>query len=71
MLSDWPVDRPRTWNRQVNLTMADATLEALRTSVNRGRPWGDPAWVEDAARRLGLQFTLRNTGRPRKASVNE
>ena len=71
VLSDWPVDRPRNWQRRVNMTMSDASLESLRTSVNRGRPWGDPAWVEDAARRLGLQFTLRNTGRPRKARVNE
>ena len=70
-LSDWPVDRPRNWTRRVNVTMEDATIEAMRTSVNRGRPSGDSAWVDHTARRLGLLFTLRKPGRPSSPVKNQ
>ena len=35
-------------------------------SIARGRPFGHDGWIETAARRLNLQSTLRNRGRPRK-----
>lgn len=69
-LADWPVDRPRNWTADVNEPLARDDLQAVRTSVNRGRPLGDPVWVESTARRLGLEFTLRNPGRPRKRVDN-
>jgi putative transposase len=70
-LSDWPVARPRDWTAIVNEAMNEKTLEGLRTSVNRGRPWGDETWVRQTAQRLGLLFTLRNPGRPAKRRRNE
>jgi len=66
VLSDWPVDRPRGWAALVNEALPEATLEVMRTSVNRGRPWGEQDWVQKTARRLDLLFTLRNPGRPAK-----
>ena len=36
--------------------------------VNRGRPFGDPNWVTDTAKRLGLEWTIRPRGRPKKQS---
>src|SRR5208337_2130060 len=36
-----------------------AEVEALRCCVNRGRPFGDPNWVTDTAKQLGLQCTVR------------
>jgi len=71
VLSDWPVDRPRDWTAIVNEAMETEALEGLRTSVNRGRPWGEAAWVQRTAQRLGLAFTLRNPGRPAKRKQNE
>jgi putative transposase len=65
-LADWPVDRPSDWLEVANEPLAPPTLSALRTCVTRGRPWGDDAWVQRIAHRLGLLFTLRNPGRPRK-----
>jgi len=71
VLSDWPVDRPRNWGAAVNEAINEKDLDTLRTSVNRGRPWGGKAWVQRTAQRLDLTFTLRNPGRPRKARNNE
>ncbi|MBN1491190.1 MAG: transposase [Phycisphaerae bacterium] len=65
-LADWPVDRPRNWTAAVNEALEDKRLEPLRTSVNRGRPYGQAQWVQRTAKRLGLMFTLRNPGRPKK-----
>ena len=32
------------------------------------RPFGDPNWVTDTAKRLGLECTIRPRGRPKKQS---
>ena len=65
-LAGWPQDRPRGWPAHVNEAIERKELEAVRTCVNRGRPYGAPDWVAATAARLGLEFTLRNAGRPRK-----
>ena len=49
----------------VNRPQTEAELEAIRRSVTRGRPYGEGAWIEKCAERLGLDFTLRPRGRPR------
>ncbi len=46
-------------------------LEQLQTCVTRGRPCGEPEWVQRTAQRLDLMFTLRNVGRPRTKGRNE
>lgn len=66
ILSAWPLPRPVDWLQMVNQPQTEAELEALRCSVNRGRPLGDPSWVADVAKRLGLEWTLRSRGRPKK-----
>ena len=65
-LSDWPVERPSSWVRRVNDPQTEKELEALRLSVTRGRPFGDPSWVGTIAHRLGLEGSLRRPGRPSK-----
>ena len=50
------------------IKVGEAELEALRRCVSRGRPFGNPNWVADTARRLGLEPTLRHRGRPKKQS---
>jgi putative transposase len=62
-----PVSRPENWLDWVNRPVTAGELEALRRSVNRGTPYGQPSWMEAVAKRLGLEFTLRPRGRPRKA----
>jgi len=66
VLSEWPVVRPRNWVVWVNQAEPAGELEALRTSVQRGQPFGSVGWVKRTAKRLGLEATLRARGRPRK-----
>ncbi|MBA5868321.1 MAG: hypothetical protein GDA67_16635 [Nitrospira sp. CR1.3] len=66
-LSAWPIDRPRDWVARVNRPQTALELEALRTSVQRGRPFGEESWVRRLCRRCGLESTLRSPGRPKGA----
>lgn len=66
ILSPWPIPRLRDWVKRVNASLSEKELEAMRTSVNRGRPFGDETWTDDIAERHGLWYTLRSIGRPRK-----
>ena len=68
LVSEWPVPRPVNWIEFVNTPHTERELTALRQSVNRGRPFGDRAWVERTARSLGLESTLRRRGRPLKSA---
>ena len=64
-LSDWPLERPRDWVARVNQPHTASELESLRLSVQRGRPFGEEAWVGRLAQRLGMESTVRPRGRPR------
>jgi len=56
--SDWPklVDQPQS----------EKELAALRLCVRRGQPYGDDLWVNQIAKALRLESTLRPIGRPQK-----
>ena len=63
-LAPWPLERPRNWLDWVNEPQTEAELEALRCSVQRGRPYGSGTWVRRTAEKLGLDGTMRPRGRP-------
>jgi len=63
LLHKWPIHTPRAWLEWVNAPQTPRELEAIRTSVKRGRPLGSEQWVNRTANRLGLQNTLRSRGR--------
>ena len=63
--SDWPVERPQDWLTRVNRPQSASELESLRTSVQRGRPFGEEGWVRRMAKRFGMEATLRPRGRPK------
>jgi putative transposase len=65
IVSTWPLPRPSDWLQLVNQPQTEAEVAALRCCVNRGRPFGDPHWVTDTAKRLGLEWTIRPRGRPK------
>lgn len=70
ILSDWPVSEPENWVGIVNEPQTEAELEALRTSVRRGRPFGAETWSEKIAKKLGLENTFRSRGRPKKPATD-
>ena len=61
---DWPVPAPEDWLPWVNRAQTARELEALRTSAQRGRPFGNDRWQMQTARQLQLQSTFRPRGRP-------
>jgi REP-associated tyrosine transposase len=65
-LSAWPVRMPRDWVAHVNRPQTEREVEALRVAVNRGSPFGSETWQKQTAKRLGLDYTLRHRGRPKK-----
>ena len=66
LLSEWPVERPPDWLQRVNRPQSQKDLAAVRESLTRGRPFGQPLWQHATAAALGLQATFRPRGRPRK-----
>jgi putative transposase len=66
ILSPWPIRRLPNWIDRVNAALSKPEIDALRNSVNRGRPDGEETWVDDIAERHGLWYTVRPVGRPRK-----
>jgi putative transposase len=49
LLAAWPIDMPANWLERVNQTDDAPELEALRRSVQRGRPFGQPEWQKEIA----------------------
>jgi putative transposase len=59
--------RNTQWIERVNQPLTDAEAETVRSSVNRGTPYGSDHWRKLTAKRLGLESTMRPRGRPRKS----
>jgi putative transposase len=64
ILAPWPIERPADWVERVNAPLSAGELKRLRRSLVRGQPFGEDAWADRTARRLGLEHTLRPEGRP-------
>jgi putative transposase len=61
-----PVIRPEHRLDQVNVPQTEAEVERLREHLRRNRPYGHPNGMEQTAKRLGLEASLRPRGRPKK-----
>jgi putative transposase len=61
-----PVPLPSYWRHLVNDPQTTAELEAIRTCVNRQRPFGEKDWVTRRSSELGIAQTLKDLGRPRR-----
>lgn len=64
-ICDWPVDRPRDCVVRVNRSQGASEPDALRTSVQLGRPFGDEGWGRRIVKRFDMESTLRPRGRPK------
>ena len=58
--------RRARWRRKVVADQAEVEIESIRRSLQGGLPFGDPAWVESMAARVGQPLERRPRGRPRK-----
>jgi putative transposase len=67
LLDESPCALPRDWDAQVNAVESEVALHTIRSCVGTGRPFGSDAWVHQAESTLGVQFTPRPRGRPRKS----
>lgn len=56
----------QAWLERVRRAETAAELEAVRSSVKRGRPLGSAEWTQRVVRRLGLEHTVRAAHRPRE-----
>jgi putative transposase len=65
-LSPWPMERPQNWIDWVNEADNGSELDDLRSSAQRGRPFGGEAWMIDIAKQLGLEATMHGRGRPKR-----
>ena len=61
----WPLVSPRDGVAQGHRPPARSELESLRLSVQRGRPFGEEAWVRRMAKRFDMESTWRPRGRPK------
>ena len=62
-----PVPRAGNWLASLHGDQPEDVVRRLRLAIERGRPFGATEWIEDAAKRLGLEAALRSPGRPPKS----
>ncbi|MCY2954266.1 MAG: transposase [Planctomycetota bacterium] len=71
LLHKWPVEEPGDWVQWVSGAQRAAEVEEVREAVVRGRPYGSERWRGMTVERLGLEWTVRPRGRPRKTGAHE
>jgi putative transposase len=78
LLGEWPLARPADWLAWVNQPQTDAEVEAMRKSIEKGRPYArrpgasgwprtwacTPAFASAAGRESQRQQVLGNRDRP-------
>lgn len=67
LISQWPVPRPTARLKLVNQPQTESEEAAVRRSLLRSRPFGSEEWTRAKISALGLQWTIRPRGRPRKS----
>jgi len=66
-LIDPPVmEIPHGYKKWVNTPDKDDDLVEIRTSVNKGKPFGKGKWVDEMVTKYHLESTQKNPGRPKQ-----
>ena len=68
LLDEWPTPKPSYYLSFVNELEHASHLTSIRTSVNKGQPFGKSDWVRTITKKLGLESTFYNPGRPKNGS---
>ena len=61
-----PIPFPSNYEEWINISDVEDDLDSIRTSVNKGVPYGRETWVEKMVELYNLETTQRFAGRPRK-----
>lgn len=61
-----PTPLPRNYRTWINIEDNPEELTRIRTSVNKGVPYGKEIWVEMMVSKYHLETTQRGVGRPKK-----
>jgi len=65
LLAESPTPLPRNYRTWINTSDTDENLTHLRTSVNKGTPYGGALWVAQMVDTYKLERTMRRPGRPK------
>lgn len=65
LLAPLPTTLPANYLQSVNQVLHNDTLDEIRYSVNKGKPYGANRWVDRIVDRFDLKHTLRGAGRPK------
>jgi putative transposase len=68
LLAELPSALPKNYRSWVNTADKSDDIEAIRHSVNKGKPLGTIDWVERIVKKFGLEMTTRQRGRPIKGT---
>ena len=68
LLSPWSTSKPGDYTRWLNEEESDDILKEIRTSVNRGQPFGSESWRNKVVEQFGLHSTIRIRGGQNKGS---
>jgi len=60
------MERPQNWIEWINEPDKAAELDDLRSSAQRGRPFGNADSMINIAKKLGLEATMHSRGRPKR-----
>ncbi len=66
LLAPLPFDLPVDYRTRVNEILIKEKLHTIRTSVNKGTPYGSDTWQDGMIETHNLTHTIRGVGRPRK-----
>ncbi|MBI2474621.1 MAG: transposase [Candidatus Taylorbacteria bacterium] len=55
MLSIWPIEEPMDYLAEVNELMTQETLDEIRESMRRGKPFGKDNWMLKVAKQMNIK----------------
>ena len=66
LLSPSPAPLPHGYLKWINADDKHEDIKRIRTSVNKGVPYGNDSWVDVMVTKYHLETTARSAGRPKK-----
>jgi len=62
------VTLPNNYDVLVTRSLGDEQVEAVRESINKGKPLGSASWTERIVKKYKLESCMRGRGRPKKGT---